>query len=42
MNAGAYGVGVGGCLVNKEWVAQERYDLITAEARRFVENINIK
>ena len=42
MNAGAYGDGVGGCLVNKEWVAQERYDLITAEARRFVENINIK
>ena len=35
MNAGAYGVGVGGCLVNKEWVAQERYDLITGRSAPF-------
>lgn len=42
MKAGACGVGVGGCLVNKEWVAQERYDLITAEAQKFVKNINVK
>ena len=42
MKAGAYGVGVGGCLGNKQWVAEDRYDVITAEAKKFVKNINIK
>lgn len=39
LRAGAVGMGVGGSLVNKKWVEAGRYDLITAEARKFVENI---
>lgn len=33
--AGACGFGVGGNLVNKEWIASGRFDLITAEAGRY-------
>lgn len=40
IQAGAVGVGVGSCLVDKNWVNEGRFDLITAEARRFVENID--
>lgn len=40
MKAGAVGVGVGGCLVNKKWVEAGEYWKITEEARRFVANIN--
>lgn len=39
MRAGAVGVGVGGSLVNKKWVEAGRFDLITAEAKKFIENI---
>ena len=39
LRSGAVGVGVGSCLVNKKWAAEGRYDLITAEAKKFVENI---
>lgn len=39
IRAGALGVGVGGCLVNKKWVDNGEYEKITAEAKRFVENI---
>lgn len=40
MKAGAYGVGVGGSLVNKKWVDAGEYWRITEEAKRFIENIN--
>lgn len=40
MKAGAVGVGVGGCLVNKKWVDAGEYWRITEEAKRFIENIN--
>lgn len=36
---GAVGVGVGSCLVNKKWVDAGQFELITAEAKKFVENI---
>ena len=39
LRSGAVGVGVGSCLVNKKWASEGRYDLITAEAKKFVENI---
>lgn len=39
LRAGAAGVGVGGCLVNKAWLESGEYDRITDEARRFVKNI---
>lgn len=39
LHAGAAGVGVGGCLVNKAWLESGEYDRITDEARRFVKNI---
>lgn len=39
LKAGAVGVGVGGCLVNKSWLAAGEYSRITEEARRFVTNI---
>ena len=39
IRAGALGVGVGGSLVNKKWVDAGEYEKITAEAKRFVENI---
>ena len=39
LRSGAVGVGVGSCLVNKKWASEGRYDLITAEAKKFIENI---
>lgn len=39
MKAGAVGVGVGGCLVNKKWVDAGEYERITQEAQRFLANI---
>ncbi len=38
LKAGAVGVGVGGNLVNKQWIAQGRFDEITALAREFTVN----
>lgn len=40
LKAGAVGVGVGGNLVNKEWIKNGEFDKITAEAKRYVANIN--
>ena len=37
--AGADGAGVGGQLVNKEWIANGEFDKITALAKEFVENV---
>ena len=37
--SGAVGLGVGSCLVNKKWVDAGQFELITAEAKKFVENI---
>ena len=39
IKAGAKGVGVGSCLANKKWAEEGRYDLITEEAKRFINNI---
>ena len=39
IKAGAVGVGVGSCLANKKWADAGRYDLITEEAKKFVNNI---
>jgi 2-dehydro-3-deoxyphosphogluconate aldolase/(4S)-4-hydroxy-2-oxoglutarate aldolase len=39
MKAGAVGVGVGSCLVNKKWAEAGRFDLITEEAKKFVRNL---
>lgn len=39
LKAGALGVGVGGNLVNKEWVKAGEYEKITEAAKRYVENI---
>ena len=39
LDAGAVGVGVGGNLVNKEWIAAGEFDKITELARTFTENI---
>ncbi|MBQ0111006.1 MAG: bifunctional 4-hydroxy-2-oxoglutarate aldolase/2-dehydro-3-deoxy-phosphogluconate aldolase [Oscillospiraceae bacterium] len=35
IKAGACGFGVGGNIVNKEWISSGKFDLIAAEARRF-------
>lgn len=40
IRAGACGVGVGGNLVNKEWIANGEFDKITALAKEFIKNIN--
>lgn len=40
LRAGAAGVGVGGSLLNKKWIAAGEFGKITAEARRFVEQIS--
>ena len=37
LRAGALGFGVGGNLVNKEWIAARRFDLITQAAGEYVE-----
>ena len=38
LKAGVDGAGVGGNLVNKDWIANNEFDKITALAREFVEN----
>lgn len=40
IKAGACGAGVGGNLVNKEWIANGEFDKITALAKEFIKNIN--
>lgn len=40
LKAGALGVGVGGNLVNKEWVKAGEYHKITAAAKKYVESTN--
>ncbi len=39
INAGCYGVGVGGNLANKKWIEAGEFDKITEVARKLVENI---
>lgn len=39
LKAGAVGLGVGGSIVNKKWIDAGEYSKITAEARRFLDNI---
>lgn len=39
IEAGAVGVGVGSSLINKAWVENGRYDLITEEAGRMIRNM---
>ncbi len=41
MKAGACGAGVGGNLVNKEWIADGEFDKITELAKEFIKNINL-
>lgn len=41
IKAGASGAGVGGNLVNKEWIANGEFDKITGLAKEFIKNINI-
>lgn len=40
MKAGAKGAGVGGNLVNKEWISNGKFDDITELAKKFVEAVN--
>jgi len=40
IKAGAVGAGVGGNLVNKEWIAAGEFDKITALAAEFIKNAN--
>ena len=40
MKAGAVGAGVGGNLVNKDWIAAGEFDKITALAKEFIKNAN--
>ena len=39
IKAGAVGVGVGSCLVNKKWADAGDFHLITEEAKKFVNNL---
>lgn len=39
IRAGYCGAGVGGNLVNREWIAAGRYDLVTQEAKALVESL---
>jgi len=39
IDAGAVGAGIGGNLVNKEWIRAGEYEKITALARKFVEKV---
>ncbi len=41
IKAGACGAGVGGNLVNKEWIANGEFQKITDLAKEFVKNINL-
>lgn len=38
--AGCVGIGVGGSLVNKQWIANGEYDKVTALAKEFVRNVS--
>ena len=40
IKAGACGAGVGGNLVNKEWITNGEFDKITTLAKEFIKNIN--
>ena len=40
LKAGCVGVGAGGSLVNKEWIAAGEWSKIAAEARRFIANLS--
>ena len=40
LKAGCVGLGVGGKLVNKEWIASGRWDKITALAKEYVKAVN--
>lgn len=40
LRCGAVGAGVGGNLVNKEWIANGQFDKITSLAKEFINNIN--
>lgn len=40
IKAGAVGAGVGGNLVNKDWIAAGEFDKITALAKEFIKNAN--
>lgn len=40
MEAGADGVGVGGSLVNKQWILEGKFDRIAEEARKLYINVN--
>ena len=40
IQAGACGVGVGGSLVNKEWIQNGEFDKITELAKKFIEILN--
>ena len=40
LKAGAAGFGVGGSLVNKEWIDAGRFDLITGLAAKYVESVS--
>lgn len=40
IKAGALGAGVGGNLVNKEWIANGEFDKITALSKEFINNLN--
>lgn len=40
LKAGAVGLGVGSCLVNKKWADAGEFYRITAEAKRIIENIS--
>lgn len=42
MRAGAVGAGVGGNLINKDWIAAGEYDRITETAAALVRNANLK
>ncbi len=41
IKAGACGAGVGGNLVNKEWISNGEFDKITALAKEFIKNMNV-
>lgn len=41
VKAGCVGVGVGGNLVNKEWIANGEFEKITALAKELIENVHI-
>jgi 2-dehydro-3-deoxyphosphogluconate aldolase/(4S)-4-hydroxy-2-oxoglutarate aldolase len=41
MRAGCVGVGVGGNLTNKEWIASAAWDKIADAARELVKNVNV-